>query len=78
MLHACVQRFDMTGTVEKILGTKQDLQCCEKIMMGKNTGLKPICHWEQRNIADPQLPRIKKNHATSCARLALHAYNTNG
>ena len=23
MLHACVRRFDVTGTVQKILGTKQ-------------------------------------------------------
>ena len=25
MLHACVRRFDVTGTVEKILETKQGL-----------------------------------------------------
>jgi len=25
MFHACVQRFDVMGTVEKLLGTKQSL-----------------------------------------------------
>ena len=25
MLHACIQRFDVTGTVENVLGTKRGL-----------------------------------------------------
>ena len=29
MFHACVQRFDLTGTVQNFLGTKQGLNALE-------------------------------------------------
>ena len=28
MLHACVKKFDATGTVDNFLGTKQGLSSC--------------------------------------------------
>jgi len=56
MLHVCVRRFDLTGTVQKNLGTKQSLNALEMsyYICGRSGQvlfhLGAVCH-EQKMLA---------------------------
>ena len=51
MLHACVQKFDVTDTVENFLGTKRGLNLCmEKIS---------IVYWGSKNNRGDACPPLK-------------------
>ena len=50
MFHVCVRRFDVMGTVEIFLGTKQNLSVCvlyTAILIGR----KPLAGWTERDAS---------------------------
>ena len=66
MLHACIQRFDVTGNLEKlckILGTKH---------YPSNTPIAHVCSQKQQ-LAMHHDERIPRAHSKTAETLGIHA-----